>query len=200
MRQSRKRKKPEPKTRSRAEKRHRQKQKAGARRGKKPETETRSGAEKRHRQKHETGARSGKQLETETRSGAENRHRQKHETGASALQNPKGAILKAMRKTGALNFQKQPGITPYDRARRKTAKKPRPKQAEIDRSGQKTAKTPKTKPQFHRLFMRQMVSGITVRNALIPASNKMRIYGTASFRTCKPAEFARTPFFFIKSR
>ena len=81
---------------------------------------------------------------------SENRHRQKHETGASALQNPKGAILKAMRKTGAFNFQKQLGITPYDRARRKTAKKPRPKQNETDRSGQKTAKGPKTKPQFHR--------------------------------------------------
>lgn len=65
-----------------------------------------------------------------------NRSRRKQEaerkTGAAALQNPKGAILKAMRKTGALNFQKQPGITPYDRARRKTAKKPRPKQAETD--------------------------------------------------------------------
>ena len=83
-------------------------------------------------------------------------------------------------------YQTLPLSTPYDRARRKTAKKPRPKQAEIDRSRQKTAKPPKTKPQFHRWFMRQMVSGIAVRNALILASNKMRIMRPISAVPVKP--------------
>ena len=100
------------------------------------------GAENRHRQKHEPGARSGK-----SRSGNKKRS---GKPACRRYKTRKRAILKAMCKTGALNFEKQPGITPYDRARRKTAKKPRPKQNETDRSGQKTAKGPKTKPQFHR--------------------------------------------------
>lgn len=105
------------------------KQKAGNKRSRRKQeaerkpaqTETRNRCSKRKKpEPPETKRRSGKTAQT------------KAKTGAAALQNPKGAILKAMRKTGALNFQKQPGITPYDRARRKTAKKPRPKQAETD--------------------------------------------------------------------
>lgn len=126
----------------------------------------------------------------ETRSGAESRRvgvtKPERRNPQGDAQNRRIELSKTTRNNAIRQSQAEDGKKAAAEAERD-----RPKRT-------KNSQGPKNKATVSPVSIRQMASGITVRNALIPASNKMRIYATDSFRTCKPAEFARTPFLFYK--
>lgn len=120
--------------------------------------------------KHETRTRSGKSRSRKQNGGTEARHGQK-----TRNRYPK-------RKSRS---RKQNGLR--DSAKRSTGQKPRrPKR----RAERKNGRIQKTQPPFDRSFMRQASLGVSVGNALLPASDKTCFYGTAGFRSRKPDEYA----------